>query len=253
MITDLQKASMLKRVSAFILDAILLSVMAVMFAWGLSAALHYDNYKNVVDDAYERYAKEYGLTDRILNAAPEALTEDEYNRRDAADKAIAADEEAKKAFNMVINLQMLILTFGLLGAFLLLEFIIPLCFGNGQTVGKKVFGIGVMHTEGTRLRHVALFVRTILGKYAVETMIIGLCAVSILNGVANPMFLIISAALLVIQVILLIVSNENALIHDKMAMTVTVDLASQMIFETREELLEYKKKQHAEKAAAAEY
>lgn len=253
MITDLQKASMLKRLSAFILDAILLSILAVLFAWGLSTALHYDTYQTTVNEAHDRYAKEYSITDRMMTADPSTLTEDEYHRMDEANKAIAADKEATKAYQMVINLQMLILTFGLLGAFLVLEFFIPLRLGNGQTVGKKVFGIGVMHTEGFRLRHVALFVRSILGKYAVETMIIGLCAVSFINGVGNLLYLLISAALVLVQVILLFTSNENALLHDKMAMTVTVDLASQMIFENREELLEYKKKQHAEKAAAAQY
>lgn len=253
MITDLQKASMLKRVSAFILDAILLSVMAVMFAWGLSAALRYDDHKAVYDQIFERYAKDFELTDSILQADPDLLTPEEFARRDAADKAIMNDPKAQNAWNMVIHLQLIMITFGFLGGFLLLEFFIPLFLKNGQTIGKKVFGIGIMHTEGIRLRNVALFVRTILGKYAVETMIIALCVFTIYYGMANPLFLIISAALLVIQVILLIVSNENALIHDKMAMTVTVDLASQMIFETREELLEYKKKQHAVKAAAAEY
>lgn len=253
MITDLQKASMLKRISAFILDAILLSVVAVLFAWGLSSALNYDKYQKIVTDAHDHYAKEYNITDRMMTADPDTLTEDEYRRMEDANRAIAADEQATKAYNMVINLQMLILTFGLFGGFLLLEFIVPLIFGNGQTIGKKIFGIGLMHIEGTRVRHVALFVRTILGKYAVETMIIGLCAVSFINGVGNLLYLLISAALLLIQVILLITSHENAMIHDKMAMTVTVDLASQMIFENREALLEYKKKQHAEKAAAAQY
>lgn len=253
MITDLQKASMLKRLSAFILDAILLSILAVMFAWGLSTALQYDKYQTIVNDAHDRYAKEYGITERMMTSDPKALTEDEYQRMDAANRAIAADTEATKAYQMVINLQMLILTFGLLGGFLVLEFFVPLFLGNGQTVGKKIFGIGLMHTEGIRVRHVALFVRSILGKYAVETMIIGLCAVSFLNGVGSPLFLLIAAALILVQIVLLIVSNENAMIHDKMAMTVTVDLASQMIFETREELLEYKKEQHAEKVAAAKY
>ena len=35
-------------------------------------------------------------------------------------------------------------------------------------------------------------------------------------------------------------------IHDKLAGTVTVDLASQMIFDSPEALLEYKKRLHAE-------
>ena len=41
------------------------------------------------------------------------------------------------------------------------------------------------------------------------------------------------------------VTRTNSCIHDRLAMTVVVDMASQMIFETPEDLLEFKKKEHA--------
>ena len=46
---------------------------------------------------------------------------------------------------------------------------------------------------------------------------------------------------------------DNALIHDKMADTVCVDLASQMIFPDRETMIDYKEKMHAEKVAREAY
>lgn len=52
---DLQKASMLKRASAWLLDVILLSVLATGFALLLSAAFGYDNY----NDNLQRYYTEY--------------------------------------------------------------------------------------------------------------------------------------------------------------------------------------------------
>lgn len=253
MIFDLQKASMWKRASAFLLDAILLCILAVFSAWGLSLVCGYDGYQQTVSDAYDRYAAEYGVTEAMSYADPASLTQAEIDAINAASAAIAADEEAVHAYGMVINLQMLILTFGLMLAFLVLEFAVPLLLRNGQTVGKKVFGVGVMHLEGVRIDHVALFVRTILGKYAVETMLPVYCVVTIVNGMSSPVMLIVVGALLIAQAAVLIVSRENALLHDKMAATVTVDLASQMIFGTREELLEYKKKAHAEKAASQIY
>lgn len=253
MIYDLQRASMLKRISAFILDAILLSIAAVFAAWLMSAAFHYDSYNSVVAGAYERYAAEYGITDEMTQADPSQLSAEQIDALNAASAAIAADAEAVHAYNMVIHLQLLMITFGLLFAFLLLEFAIPLILKNGQTIGKKVFGIGVMHLEGVRLGHVALFVRTVLGKYAVETMIPVLCVVTLINGIGSPVFLLITAILLIAQAVLLIATREHALLHDKMAVTVTVDLASQMIFNSRDELLEYKKKLHEEKAAKETY
>ena len=47
---DLQKASMLKRISAFILDVILLAVAITGFAFFLSAVTGYDSYNEKLDE-----------------------------------------------------------------------------------------------------------------------------------------------------------------------------------------------------------
>lgn len=253
MIFDLQKASVLKRASAFLLDAILLSILAVFFGWAIAVCTDYDTHQTVVNDAYARYAAEYGVTSEMTTKDPAELTAEESEILSAASAAIAADEAAVYAYQMVGTLSTLIVTFGLLGSFLVLEFAVPLLFGNGQTVGKKIFGIAVMHLEGVRLSHMPLFVRTVLGKFAVETMPFAMAALYVLSGVGSPVFLLIAAALLLMQFIVLIASHENALLHDKMAVTVAVDMASQMIFDTREQMLEYKKKAHAEKVASSVY
>lgn len=251
MISDLQKASMTKRISAFMFDVILLAILAVFFAMLLSTALNYDAYNTTFAEAYDRYYAANGLTDELITADPTTLTAEQTAQMNSFFAALEADEAAMHAYSMLINLQLVIVTFGLLLAFLVLEYAVPLLFGNGQTLGKKIFGVGLMHLEGVRIGHVALFIRTVLGKYAVGTMPIAMCAMYILGGLGSPLFLLIAGVLIIAQLIVLIVSRENALLHDKMAVTVAIDIASQRIFNTREELLEFKKKQHAEKAAAA--
>ncbi len=253
MISDLQKASMWKRISAFLFDGIMLGMLAVLLALCLSAILNYDHHQAIFSEAYQRYYAEYGLTEEMLTADPAALTEEEAALISSASAAIAADEAAVHAYSMVINLQVLIVTFALLLAFLLWEFVLPLALGNGQTLGKKIFGIAVMQLDGVRISHVALFIRAIIGKYAVGTMPYAMCALYVVSGAGSPVFLLIGLALIIVQLLVLIISRENALLHDKMAFTVTVDYASQMIFRTREELMAYKKKLHAEKAAAQDY
>ena len=52
---------------------------------------------------------------------------------------------------------------------------------------------------------------------------------------------------------LLIATPTHGVIHDFLAQTVTVDLPSQLIFNTEEALLEYKKKVAAEDAARKPY
>ncbi len=56
------------------------------------------------------------------------------------------------------------------------------------------------------------------------------------------------ALIAVLEVVMLCVTKNNSAIHDLLAGTVTVDLASQMIFENVKERDEYKKKADAEAA-----
>ena len=59
MIWDLQKASVLKRASAFLLDFILLSILAVGFAALVSAITQYDTYVQTDEEITNVYAEQY--------------------------------------------------------------------------------------------------------------------------------------------------------------------------------------------------
>ena len=76
------------------------------------------------------------------------------------------------------------------------------------------------------------------------------CLLSLLIGTASSVTTILLLLLVVAEVALLIFTQANTPLHDMLAGTVTVDFASQMIFDSPEELLEYKKRLHAEAAAA---
>ena len=98
-----------------------------------------------------------------------------------------------------------------------------------------------------------MFVRTVLGKYTLETMIPVLIIIMLLFQMVGLMGTIVIGFILLLQVILLIVTRTNSAIHDMIACTVAVDMASQMIFDSPEALLEYKKRISAELANRAEY
>ena len=51
MVSDLQKASLWKRISAFLFDFILLGIVAVLFALALSAVTGYDGYSRTVTES----------------------------------------------------------------------------------------------------------------------------------------------------------------------------------------------------------
>lgn len=253
MIFDLQKASLLKRFSAYLLDIILLVILIVGFAGLLSSLLNYDSCSDALDEHYSRYEATYGIEFELSAEEYEAMTEEQLQLYETAYNALIADAEAMHTYNLLINLTLLITTFSILLGYLVLEFIVPLCFGNGQTLGKKVFGIALMRTKGIRINAVSLFIRTILGKYTIETMIPVLIILMIYFNSIGIIGSIILIAILLLQVILLASTRNHAVIHDLLADTVAVDMASQMIFDTEAELLTYKEKVHAEKAAHQPY
>ena len=253
MIYDLQKASMWKRISAFLFDLILLSIVSVLFAWMLSQVLGYDGYQQRLDEAYTRVGEEYGIDLRMPLAEYNALDDAGRATLNAAYDALSADAEANRTYSMLIQLTILISSIAILLGYLTMEFAVPLKLGDGRTLGKKVFGLAVMQNDGVRLRAVGLFIRTVLGKYAVETMIPVIILMMVFWGTIGVMGPIVLFAILAVEAAVMVGTKTNAMIHDLLAATVVVDYASQMIFDTREDLIRYKEKIHAEMAAKQEY
>lgn len=250
---DLQKASMWKRISAYLFDMILLGIVAVLCMLGLSALVGYDGYSETVNTAYDTYSEKYDVDLRISTEEYEKLDEETRARTDEALNALNNDAQSRKALNMMMQLSILIASFGLLFGFVLLEFIVPMLFKNGQTLGKKIFGIAVMHTSFIKMSGPMLFARTILGKFAIETMVPVYIVVMMFFGaigVVGPAILIL---LCVLQAAVMIFTNTNSAIHDLLSKTVTVDFASQKIFENEKELIAWKEKMHAEKVQKQAY
>jgi uncharacterized RDD family membrane protein YckC len=154
---------------------------------------------------------------------------------------------------MVVNLTLVITSIGILLGYLLLEFAVPLMFKNGQTIGKKIFGIALMRNDGVKINTVMLFVRTVLGKYTIETMIPVLIIIMTFFGSAGIVGLAVLLLIGVLELVMLCITKTRSCIHDLLAYTVAVDMQSQMIFESPEALLEYKKKLHADVVADSDY
>ena len=265
MIYDLQKASMWKRISAFLCDFILFAILAVGIAFLLSTVLGVDAQEEKMRSVCSQYIEQYELNEFMTKEELEGaisialsqerldtLTEEQKTTLEEAAKALYADKDYLYAYGMINQLILLVITFSILISQVLLEFVVPLLLKNGQTVGKKVFGVAVMRMDGVKVSPVILLIRAVLGKYAVETMIPVFVLLSLVLGTTSIVTLVLLLLLIIAQVVLMIFTQANTPLHDMLAGTVTVDLASQLIFDTPEELLEYKKKIHAESVAEKE-
>lgn len=250
---DLQKASMLKRISAFILDVILLAVAITGFAFFLSAVTGFDSYSEKFNEIEASYAQQYGVDFGMTYEEYEALSDDQKKNYELASEALSKDAEANRAYGMIVNLTLVITSISILLGYLLLEFTVPLIFKNGQTLGKKIFGIALMRNDGVKINTVMLFVRTVLGKYTIETMVPVLVIIMTFFGNAGIIGLAVLLLIGILEIVMLCTTKTRSCIHDVLAYTVAVDMQSQMIFGSVEELLEYKKKLHAEVVADSDY
>lgn len=247
MIYDLQKASILKRISAFLLDFILICILATGFCALLSVIVRFDDCYNQLIDYNEQF-KTYDID-------PITITEEKYAELPDEAKKFYDDTimDYRRTMSNCISRAFLIISIGLFLAHLVTEFIVPLCLKNGQTVGKKIFSVGVMQITGVKLKPVSLFVRSILGKYAIETMV-PLSIILIFFFIeANALLFILFIALYVFQIVVFFVSKRYAFIHDALASSVVVDMQTQMIFNSNEEMLAFKEEQHRQQADKAEY
>ncbi len=250
---SIRKAGFLKRFGAGLLDFILMCVLSTAVAFCLSAILGYDAYSNDLNSAYERYEKEYGVRFGISIEEYNALSELEKDAYESASVAVEQDSDLIYIYNMVVSLSILIVTLSLLISVLLTEFVLPMFLGNGQTIGKKVFSLCLVRSDCIKISNFQLLVRCLFGKFTIELMIPVYVLIMIIFGAMGFAGILVLGALLVTQLIIYAVSVNNSLIHDLIASTAVADMPLQRIFNSSDELLEYKNKLHAERVVNSDY
>lgn len=270
----IEKASILKRISAYILDGILTIIIVTGVLFALSGIVKYDSYYEKMDSFYLAFEEENGFSYTMFNKTEEELNEKEKKIKEISskneseltleekefkveyEKAIenfANNEDVLYTYNLLVNLTLLITTISVLVAIIIVEFIVPLILKNGQTVGKKCFGICLVKNNCVRINNIMLFVRAVLGKFTIETMIPLYIIILIIFGGAGITGTFVLLLILVIQLVLIIATKNNSLIHDLMAGTVVVDKTSQMMFDSEEELLKFKQDFYKEEAKNQTY
>ena len=269
---ELRKIGIVRRASALLLDAILLAVLTTGFMFIISLICNYSHQEELAnqyfaewDDFRKEYiadiAEYYGFVYEesedgysVTNSDGKAATLDEV--MDKLAQSEGNDEEmaeiyaaylsltpvstVNKQYNYVYSLLFMMVSLGIFLAYIVLEFVIPIILKNGQTVGKKVFEIALVRNDCVKITTLALFARTLLGKFAIETMFPVLLVFMFLFGGLGPLAVILFAAITILNIVLFFATKYRTPIHDMLAGTVAVDMKLQMIFESEEELIQKK-------------
>ena len=142
------------------------------------------------------------------------------------------DEEATKISTKLVSILIANVCISSFTACLIWYFIIPLLLKDGRTLGKKIFGLAVIRTNCVKITPPVLFVRSIIGLFAMETLAVGLlCTFGIVGIIA-------AIAVQALQ-IWVMVKTPTQSIHDLLSDSIVVDYSSQRIFESQEELNEF--------------
>lgn len=269
---ELRKIGIVRRASALLLDLILLAVLATGFMFIISLICNYKAEEQLSSQnyiAWEEFRKDYvgdiasyygftyeedGETNYTIKKDGEISSLGELVQKlidskgeDEAVKeaydaymALPSAAEVNIQYRYVYNLLFMMTSLGIFLSFLVLEFILPIILKNGQTVGKKVFGICLVRPNCVKITTMSLFARAILGKYAIETMFPVLLVFLFLFGGLGILAVILLAALGLLNIVLFFACKNRTPIHDLLAGTVAVDMRLQMIFESEEELAEKK-------------
>ena len=253
---DLQKAGFGKRLSAFLFDFIILAVVAVGFAWVISSVTGFYGTVDRFSAEIEKNGIDLNMTEEEYNALSEAEREEYRVKMEALNE----NEQLVNDYFRINSLVLVMLTLSPFLAFMVLEFAVPLFFKNGQTLGKKIFSVGVIRIDGVKIGAPVLFIRNILGKLTIETLIpiymVIMIFMRVLLGIhlIDPMIaLTIGAGVILLNLVMTLTSRHKRALHDLFASTVAVDMATQLIFDSKEQMLEYKKSLHREMAEKSEY
>ncbi len=263
MIYDLQKASLWKRASAFLFDVVIMMVVVVGIAALLSTVLHYDTHIGVIEarqaaliaQAESEYEQKHGESCKLdLTLAYDDMSEGQKEIYHRMDELLSEDQYAQTALFLLLNYSLVICLVSTFVAYALLEFAVPmLLFKNGQTLGKKLFGLGVIRTNAVKASPFVLFVRMLFGKYTIETVLPLFVLIMMFFGLVGIVGPVVILGLVVLEVVAVCATRTNSAVHDLISDTVVVDLSTQMVFESEQALLDYKKKLHEENVANSPY
>ena len=250
---ELQRADFWKRLSAFMFDTMMIILAAVGIAAIMSLFMNYEEHYNTIETIEAECAAKYGINTDLTAEEYEQLSEEEKQKYLEADAEFGNNPLVADAYNKLLTLTLLTITFSLLIAYVGLEFVVPIFLKHGRTLGKKIFGLAVMRTNGVKLDGQAHFIRSIIGKYTMETMVPVYIILMIIFGNLGPIGTLMLIAFLILEIAMYATTRTRSTVHDLVSDTVVVDMASQMIFESYDDLMAYKTKLHEEEANKKEY
>lgn len=242
-----------RRFGAGMFDLIILIIIATGLVLLCNCVFGYDSLFTQYEKDIERIEREYGISLDITGNEYAGLSEQQMRRYDEAYDALISETSITENYQKLIKTIVLSITIALFLAYTITDIVLPIVFREGRTLGKKLFGLCLISYNQVRVSNYQIVSRALLGKFAVETMVLAYSAVLLLFNKIGIAQLVLVTALFMAQVGFFLFGGNRRLLHDVLAQTVVADYATQKIYESYDSLLDAKKEQAALEAEHAEY
>lgn len=198
-------AGLMKRFSSTLMDSVVIIIFSVLFVSILFSLTNFDYYNTELISYYDRYEDDIA--------------------------SILDDDAACESYNVVIKLLCFNIALGILIAYIISEVLIPLLLPNGESIGKRIFGITIMRIDERKIGVGTLLLRGLISKYLIETVPVVFITLYALFFSSYVYLIIIPIAIVVLNVSLVIFRRDHRALHDMIAGTVVLekDHYSQMV------------------------
>ena len=225
-------AKYILRIAAFVLDFILFLVLLTGILFILMKIVNFDYYYNILDDEYKRIG--YKIYDEATKSY-HYISESAPNFNEVIEKYKNSEiikEYGYKVNNLVLNIPIISIFISML----ILEFIVPLIFKNGQTIGMKCFHIALISKSNIKIKPIQLFTRFLFGKTVLMAIIPYMCLFYSIFNMGGGLFGTIIIALIYIINIVLLFKGNHASLSDIIASVYPVDSQQTIFYDNEEEL-----------------
>jgi uncharacterized RDD family membrane protein YckC len=241
-----KQQKLVKRFAAWVIDIILVVVVATGIGLLTSLIYGYDRYNNVVYEKCIQYGVyventegsiSYDGKSYILCSDDPSISAEEVTNRETL---CSQDKEYQKAMHKRNVGQIIITTTGISVSLLIFEFIVPLFLKHGRTIGMKFFDVAYVTEEDIDVSFKNVFVRFLFGKLIIEGIVPYLGFTLIILNTGYGIVGIVMILVPIYNLIIMLMSPHKRGIHDVIARVKPIDNSCQIYFKTTEELAKNK-------------
>ncbi len=226
-----KKAPFIRRAGAYLIDVIIFATLFVGVLWLVSYIVGYQKNYELLEQKYIEhgiYILKNGTYDFCDTTKEECLTGWEtFNR----------DKDACYYYDLSTQLTLIMITISAFITYFILEFVVPMIFKNGQTIGMKCLRIGLIDKQGIKVRPRQIFIRFLFGRFLVSRILPVYGFIFMVFNLSGGLYgFLLAVIILACDLLMTLFGKDRAGIANVISSTYAVDMDETYFFNSVEEI-----------------